>query len=542
MKQIGSDPTKYHLDDESLTDIVRRVEDAWFSSNANGWPIKVFATHMIIDGSDGLEQVDYTVDDDGGIVFGTHVKVDQVFVAARDPNNRSPMTFALDVVRRAFHFRHDGLRAEAISSSQAGEGSRGSVVTGSPDPKTGAPKTVANQDNAILLQVPLRIYADGDQDDERYVGGVVLEPGDDNAYGDTWDPNDIRLMAHKFMETSQHMDYMHTSKIVAKPIESVYFPLESEGGQESYKFYGEDIKAGSWWLGSRVTNEETWAQVKSGELTGYSMFAIRTADMDIAQNKAYADIPEAPPGRKMLASEWEITMVALVDAPAVRKAVFVKMMRDPTKPPSEGITYQDSQGSALSDPAQSAVTQIVEAILYGQGENPMKKIPMTLAYLEGEANKDGDPEGEGAGTATAVADPPAETDPPETDPTATAGDGDGDGATGDGEGDGEGDDVLTKSFLSKTMTDFLGKVEGTVETQVTTAVAAALEPITGRLDKLEGRSNRASGSGALPSSTSSSNDDDDEGDGEKPKFTEDNPDWARYSGNPKPRSERQHTS
>ena len=75
----------------------------------------------------------------------------------------------------------------------------------------------------MFLQVPLRVYS-GEDDEERYVGGLVLEPGNDNAYGDIWEARDIRLMAHRFMENSRHIDYMHTTKVAAIPVEAINAP------------------------------------------------------------------------------------------------------------------------------------------------------------------------------------------------------------------------------------------------------------------------------------------------------------------------------
>jgi hypothetical protein len=34
---------------------------------------------------------------------------------------------------------------------------------------------------------------------------------------------------------------------------------------------GETIKAGSWWLMVKVTNDRIWKEIESGKLTGFSM-------------------------------------------------------------------------------------------------------------------------------------------------------------------------------------------------------------------------------------------------------------------------------
>ncbi len=139
------------------------------------------------------------------------------------------------------------------------------------EPSVPATEARANSGEGCLLQVPFRAY----RDEERYVGGLVLTPGDDNAFGDIWEVDDIRVSAYRFMEQSRHIDLMHTTKVLATPVESYYFPTPEEGGQEDYTIYGETVPAGSWWLGSRVQDDDAWELVKSGGLKGYSMLAIK---------------------------------------------------------------------------------------------------------------------------------------------------------------------------------------------------------------------------------------------------------------------------
>ena len=46
------------------------------------------------------------------------------------------------------------------------------------------PAPVGDRGEGCLLRAPLRVYSDVD---ERYVGGLVLTHGDDNAHGDIWE-------------------------------------------------------------------------------------------------------------------------------------------------------------------------------------------------------------------------------------------------------------------------------------------------------------------------------------------------------------------
>ena len=113
-----------------------------------------------------------------------------------------------------------------------------------------------------------------DDDDERICGGVIYAPGsiDDpstwDADGDVASAEDIRVAAHRYMETSQQIKIMHKGlPIRASVIESFIVPIDFESG-------GQIIKAGSWWMSVRVMDNNAWAAIKSGEIRGFSMGGI----------------------------------------------------------------------------------------------------------------------------------------------------------------------------------------------------------------------------------------------------------------------------
>ena len=513
---------QYHLDDEALNDIVRKVEDAWFAILRPGptpWPVKVFGTYMIVEDEDGLARVEYTAEEDDGVRFGEITRVEQVFVAARDPNSpqsKHPLRRAMNLMEKAARAGIDGLRAKGFHSSP-GEGGQesGQTSQGSPDPSDLEPMS---DGDAIFMQAPLTIYSDND---ERYVGGVVLEPGSDNAYGDVWEAEDIRIMSQRFMEGSQHMDWMHTTKMVAKPVESVYFPTVEEGGQATYKFWDEDIQAGSWWLGSRVTDAEAWGQVKRGELTGFSIFAIKGAG-DSSGNRKYAKVGgpavQAPEGRKMSHKDWEITMVALVDAPAVRKATYVTMRRAPS---GKGVAYSDQTGIDLPEPVVSRVSRLLYDINQADPQGDvMKKIANILAYAaEADAQLAEQEESEAAAVAS-IDGAPATTEPP-AEPTETL---DPEGTSMDGPtGTPEPDEGPTLASISKQITDFVGDQPGLIDQKIQDGLA----PLDARIKLLEQRSNRMSANGALPGQTGLENEEEEYA-GSK-RFEND---WVNYGTKP----------
>ena len=454
----------------SLEQQIQRVRDAWFARPSGpgsdpGWPIFVYPDHMIIEHADGLFRVPYTVGEDDVISFGEPVKVMQEFVPARHP--AATQQQAPD--RR-------GISGAAQDFVKATARLFGHQDNEEPAPAGLRAQARAAGDEGWLLEVPFRVY----REEERYVGGLVLTPGDDNSYGDIWEADDIRLMAYRFMEQSRHIDYMHTTKVVAVPVESYYFPTEEEGGQAEYSVYGETIPGGSWWLGSRVQDEETWEQVKSGQLKGYSMLAVKVDQGESKGNRAYR-MQEAPGGRKMSADQWDITMVSLVDEPAVTKATYVIMRRAPGGKP--------------------VITRPEEARSDREGEITMRRIARIAAYQDEES----------PGSGEATPEPQAGGNPPqgqggehppeagvEVAPT---------GAQASG-GSAEETEVIDQSaqatppgpqeeMLAAVKTVFSEQMSGLKE-QFQGMIDAAVEPLKQSLQAVETRQARYAGSGALP--------------------------------------------
>ena len=450
----------------SLEQQVQRVRDAWFAKASApgvdpGWPLYVYSDKIIIEYPDGLYSAKYGVDEEGMISFDDPVKVFQEFIPARHPGESAASP--TDDRRGLPGVAQDFVRATARLLGLQ-EGSEKSAV------ERGAEMKAAG-DEGCLLEVPFRIY----REEERYVGGLVLTPGDDNAFGDIWEADDIRLMAYRYMEQSRHIDYMHTTKVVAAPVESYYFPTAQEGGQDEYTVYGETVPGGSWWLGSRVLDDEVWEDVKSGKLKGYSMFAVKLTRADSQANRAYADQDgQAPGGRKMNADEWDITMVSLVDKPAVNKATYVIMRRAPDG--AAVITRPEDHQS--SGEGGGAMRNIQRAIAYNE-ENP----PESQTPAPGQPNES--PPADGAET------PPVneQEQPPTAEPAQEQ--------PSDG-GQPSGAAGLSEQLAAGIMAVIEEKMTSILVDQVRPLVEASIEPLKQSVPALETRQARFSGSGALP--------------------------------------------
>jgi site-specific DNA-adenine methylase len=103
-------------------------------------------------------------------------------------------------------------------------------------------------------------------DEERYVLGVVLEPETVDAQDDIYSAAEVRDAAHGFMEQYQNIGLMHRGLVNGhvKILESYLAPT-------AFSLDGAQVRKGTWLLAVRVLDDELWAQIKSGDLTGLSI-------------------------------------------------------------------------------------------------------------------------------------------------------------------------------------------------------------------------------------------------------------------------------
>ena len=96
--------------------------------------------------------------------------------------------------------------------------------------------------------------------------GVVYAPDVVDTQGDFMKAETIEQAAHDYMLKSQAVDKEHTFEVLdgAKIVESYIAPCDMELG-------GTKIVKGSWVMGTKVTNDEVWQQIKKGEISAYSI-------------------------------------------------------------------------------------------------------------------------------------------------------------------------------------------------------------------------------------------------------------------------------
>ena len=117
-------------------------------------------------------------------------------------------------------------------------------------------------------------------EEERLVYGEVYIPLDVDSQGEAMTAAEIRKMAHLFLEKGlvQNIDEMHNK------IPSGCAVVESFIARKNDP---DEFIEGSWVLVTKITPDELWEKVKSGELNGYSFYG----DGPSVKLNATVDIP-----------------------------------------------------------------------------------------------------------------------------------------------------------------------------------------------------------------------------------------------------------
>jgi hypothetical protein len=150
-------------------------------------------------------------------------------------------------------------------------------------------------------------------EEKRIVYGPVLIPDEPDSDNDVVSAEKIEEVAHKFVEQYGNIDLQHSLNNVGKLVESYILPFDWEIDENTV------IPKGSWIMGVRVTDDETWNAVKNGKLGGFSIMAIQRTAIKSAKNKhASKRVTLADLGQ-----DWIVNAVSLVDEPAVPKAKWI---------------------------------------------------------------------------------------------------------------------------------------------------------------------------------------------------------------------------
>ncbi len=101
--------------------------------------------------------------------------------------------------------------------------------------------------------------------EERIVFGIVYEPGVVDSHKHFMKADELRKLAHGFMENSGVLGLQHSLQVNGKVkiLESYITQFEGKIGDKV-------IKKGTWLMMARVVDDTIWKAVKDGTLTGFS--------------------------------------------------------------------------------------------------------------------------------------------------------------------------------------------------------------------------------------------------------------------------------
>ncbi|MBP2635547.1 MAG: phage protease XkdF family protein [Firmicutes bacterium] len=102
-------------------------------------------------------------------------------------------------------------------------------------------------------------------EEKRIVTGIVYEPDALDAHDEFMTAEEIEKSAHQFLKDYRNIDKQHD--FVAGQAEVV----ESWIAKAEEKLGDQDIKKGTWLMSVHVPDDDTWGEIKKGELTGFSM-------------------------------------------------------------------------------------------------------------------------------------------------------------------------------------------------------------------------------------------------------------------------------
>lgn len=115
-------------------------------------------------------------------------------------------------------------------------------------------------------QITKRIEFRKADQEKRLVYGVVYAPDESDAHGDTMTAEDIEKAAHAFLATGQtnRVDKQHDEN----PDKG--YIVESTILKGTHPEFPEDPE-GTWIVAIKVTDEDTWSEIKKGDIKGISM-------------------------------------------------------------------------------------------------------------------------------------------------------------------------------------------------------------------------------------------------------------------------------
>lgn len=139
-----------------------------------------------------------------------------------------------------------------------------------------------------MSTVDLKVVSRTDKEYEQIVYAEVLVPDTLNAYNDYSTAEHVRSMAYEFARQGYGVDVDHDKVDVAG---QKCYVVESFIAREG----DPDFIVGSWVVGVKITDDDLWARVLSGEINGFSYDAtvlFNEATFTVGGNRTIIGITE----------------------------------------------------------------------------------------------------------------------------------------------------------------------------------------------------------------------------------------------------------
>jgi hypothetical protein len=191
-----------------------------------------------------------------------------------------------------------------------------------------------------------------ENEEQRLCYGVVYEPMVEDAHGDYATEYEIQKAAHGFLDFKS-MNFMHEVGLndsQARVVESYIAPIDMN-------LNGQSIKKGSWVMVAKVEDDNLWKQIKSGDITGFSMEGIARAGDEIMKS-------ECGKITKRNLVDLSINAVALVDKGANKRRFYLKKGNEmaeqkPVEKVETPATAAVPDKAALKDAVKEALKEIM---------------------------------------------------------------------------------------------------------------------------------------------------------------------------------------
>ena len=171
-------------------------------------------------------------------------------------------------------------------------------------------------------------------EEKRIAYGPVLVPGEVDHDGDTVTKEQIENVAHDYLANYRIIDVDHKIAQEAVPVESHITREDKVMKSVS----GEEIKIpkGTWMMAAKVKKEDQWSRVKSGDLTGFSIMAVRGSAY-----KSQDEFIAAAKGGEITAKD--IKSVTLADLGDSFVVPIVSMVSNPAVPKSKYVAIKSQK-------------------------------------------------------------------------------------------------------------------------------------------------------------------------------------------------------